>query len=52
MFFHRLNFFKKHRLDVPQATELVYRLIGCGAKIDKMPLDSDECVDLLMEVLK
>ena len=50
--FSQVELLKKHRLDVPQATELVYRLIGCGAKIDKMPLDSDECVDLLMEVLK
>ena len=50
--FSQVELLKKHRLDVPQATELVYRLIGCCAKIDKMPLDSDECVDLLMEVLK
>lgn len=50
--FSQVELLKKHRLDVPQATELVYRLIGCGAKIDKMPLDSDECVNLLMEVLK
>lgn len=50
--FSQVELLKKHRLDVPQATELVYRLIGCGAKINKMPLDCDECVDLLMEVLK
>lgn len=50
--FSQVELLKKHRLDVPQATELVYRLIGCGAKIEKMPLDADECVDLLMEVLK
>lgn len=50
--FSQVELLKKHRLGVPQATELVYRLVGCGAKINKMPLDCDECVDLLMEVLK
>ena len=50
--FSQVELLKKHRLDVPQATELVYRLIGCGAKIDRIPLYADECVDLLMEVLK
>ncbi len=50
--FAQVELLKKHRLDVPQATELVYRLIGYGAKIDGLPLEADECVDLLMEVLK
>ena len=50
--FSQVELLKKHRLDVPQATELVYRLIGRGAKIDRIPLDADKCVDLLMEVLK
>ena len=42
---------KKHRLDVPQATELAYRLRGCGVKFDKLPLNAEQCVKMLEEVL-
>lgn len=50
--FSQVELLKKHRLDVPQATELAYKLKGCGVKFDKMPLNAEECVKLLEEVLK
>ncbi len=49
--FSQVELLKKHRLDVPQATELAYRLKGCGVNIDKMPLDTEECISMLEEVL-
>lgn len=50
--FSQVTLLKKHGLDVPQATELAYKLIGAGIRYDKMPLNEDECVKLLSEVLK
>jgi energy-coupling factor transport system ATP-binding protein len=49
--FSQVNLLKKHGLDVPQATELAYKLLGAGVKFDKMPLDESECVSMLREVL-
>lgn len=50
--FSQVELLKKHRLDVPQATELAYKLKGCGVKFGKLPLDVDECVKMLEGVLK
>ena len=50
--FSQVELLKKHRLDVPQATELSYKLKGCGVKIDKMPLTTEDCIKMLEEVLK
>lgn len=50
--FSQVELLKKHRLDVPQATELAYKLRGCGIKFKKMPLTADECVAMLEEVLR
>lgn len=50
--FSQVELLKKHRLDVPQSTELAHKLRGCGVKIDKMPLDTEACVRMLEEVLK
>lgn len=50
--FSQVELLKKHRLDVPQATELSYELKGCGVKIDKMPLTTEDCIKMLEEVLK
>ena len=50
--FSQVELLKKHRLDVPQATELANKLRVCGVKIDKMPLDTEACVKMLEEVLK
>ena len=49
--FSQVEMLKKHRLDVPQATELLYRLKGCGVKADTLPLNEDECIKMLEEVL-
>ena len=50
--FSKVNLLKKHSLDVPQATELAYKLTGAGVKFDKMPLNEDECIAFLGEVLR
>ena len=50
--FSQVNLLKKHSLDVPQATELAYKLLGIGLKFDEVPLNTDECVDYLEGVLK
>lgn len=49
--FSQVELLKKHRLDVPQASELAFRLRGCGVKIDTIPLSEEECVNQLLEVL-
>ena len=49
--FSQVELLKKHRLDVPQAAELAFRLKGCGANIDKIPLTAENCVKMLGEVL-
>lgn len=49
--FSEVPVLKRHRLDVPQATELAYRLIGAGVRFTDMPLNAEECVKLLEEVL-
>ena len=50
--FSQVELLKKHRLDVPQATELAYKLRGCGIKTGKIPLNDEDCVKMLEEVLK
>lgn len=50
--FSQVELLKKHRLGVPQATELAYMLKGCGVKFKQLPLDTAECVRSLEEVLK
>ena len=50
--FSQVSLLKKHGLDVPQSTELAYKLMGAGVKVDKMPLNESQCIDLLWEVLK
>lgn len=49
--FSQVELLKRHRLDVPQATELCYKLRACGVEIDRLPLTEDECCALLREVL-
>jgi len=49
--FSQVELMKRHRLDVPQATELCYKLRAQGVKIDRLPLFEDECCALLKEVL-
>ena len=50
--FSEVPLLKRHSLDVPQATELAYRLIGAGVRFAKMPLNAEECVEFLEGVLK
>ena len=42
--FAQVELLKRHHLDVPQATELVYRLNAAGCRISGTPLNEDECV--------
>ena len=49
--FSQVELLKRHRLDVPQATELCHKLRACGVKIERLPLFEDECCALLREVL-
>lgn len=49
--FSQVELLKRHRLDVPQVTELCYMLRARGVKIERLPLFEDDCVDMLREVL-
>ena len=50
--FAQVEMLKKHRLDVPQATELCYRLKGCGYEVPDCVLDEEECAKALVKLLK
>ena len=50
--FSQVELLKRHRLDVPQATELCYKLRSCGVELPSLPLFSDECVGMLKEALR
>lgn len=49
--FAKVELLKKHRLDVPQATELCKRLRDFGLPMETLPIDTDECIEFLEEVL-
>ncbi len=49
--FSQVELLKRHRLDVPQVTELCYKLKARGVDIDTLSLHSDECIKKLLEVL-
>ena len=49
--FSQVELMKRHRLDVPQVTELCHKLRACGVKIDRLPLFEDDCVEMLKGVL-
>ncbi len=50
--FSQVEMLKQHRLDVPQGTELVYKLRGCGFELPKCVLDENECADAIEKLLK
>lgn len=50
--FAQVELLKRHHLDVPQATELVYRLNAAGCRISGTPLNEDECVAAIGAYLK
>ncbi len=49
--FSQVDFIRRHRLDVPQATELCSKLKSSGLNLKELPLDTDECIEMLSEVL-
>ena len=49
--FSQVELLKRHRLDIPQVTELCYKLRACGVNIDTLSLHTDDCVNKLAEVL-
>lgn len=49
--FSDVEFLKRHDLDVPQATELVYRLKNAGVDISGTPLSVEECIALFKELV-
>lgn len=50
--FSKVELLKKHRLDVPQATELVYRLRSCGFDLPECVLNEEECVKAIAALIK
>lgn len=49
--FSQVDFIRHHRLDVPQATELCSKLRSSGLNLSRLPLDTNECIEMLSEVL-
>ena len=50
--FSKVELLKQHHLDVPQATELCYRLRACGCNVPLGILDAEECVGVLEKLLE
>lgn len=45
--FKNVELLKRHKLDVPQATELAYKLKSAGIDIGGTPMNTKECIELL-----
>jgi energy-coupling factor transport system ATP-binding protein len=50
--FSQVELLKKHRLDVPQATELNFRLRGAGCPMPECVLSIEDCVAAIEPLLK
>ena len=50
--FANVELLKAHSLDVPQSTELAYKLCSAGITIDGTPLNVNECVEAVDRALK
>ena len=50
--FSDVEFLKRHDLDVPQATELAYRLRAAGIKLPGIPLGVEECAAMFRRYLR
>ena len=50
--FSKVELLRKHRLNVPQAAELVYKLRGCGYELPECVLNEQECVEVLAALMK
>lgn len=48
--FSQVELLKRHKLDVPQATELAHRLKSAGVRIPDMPLEARECVEIILQL--
>ena len=49
--FKQVERLKRHDLDVPQATELCYRLRAAGVALPDIPLSVEECVGMFQNLL-
>ncbi len=49
--FSQIELLRRHKLDVPQSTQLAHRLNSCGFKIKEYPLTVEECVGKILEQL-
>lgn len=49
--FSKVELLRKHRLNVPQAAELIYRLKGCGYDLPGDILNEHECVDAILKCM-
>ena len=50
--FAHVELLKKHKLDVPQATELIYRLRASGYPLPECVLNEEDCVAALERILQ
>ena len=50
--FSHVELLKQHKLDVPQATELIYRLRASGYPLPECVLNEEDCVAALERILK
>ena len=50
--FSHVELLKQHKLDVPQATELIYRLRSSGYPLPECVLNEEDCVAALERILK
>jgi len=50
--FSKVELLKTHSLDVPQSTELAYKLSAAGIQIEGTPLNAGECVEAVDRALK
>ena len=50
--FSHVELLKQHKLDIPQATELIYRLRASGYPLPECVLNEEDCVAALERILK
>ena len=50
--FSQVELLKRHRLDVPQATELNHKLRSCGYELPECVLNAEDCAQALYELIK
>ena len=50
--FSNVELLKRHKLDVPQATELAYKLKNAGIDLGGVPMNTLECIKLIEDYIK